>query len=122
MPLYDRLIGFDDAGNPVDNKIGVHAFQSTAAEWARGKLTQAQANAIVTAMTGVGLSASEQSEAQTLVNTVTSIPITGSATAIADGRARRALRVQEIDQVLLLADIRAPGYDTPTAVKAKLGV
>ena len=56
------------------------------------------------------------------MNTVTSIPITGTAVQIADGRARRALRIQEIDQVLLLADALVPGYSTPTEVKAKLGV
>lgn len=120
MALYERLLGQD----PARPKIPVHAFQSIAAEWARGKLTGAEANAAVAAVAGgVGLDAAEQADAQTLVGTVTSIPITGSATAIADGRARRALRVQEIDQVLLIADAGGvAGYTTAAEVKAKLGV
>lgn len=128
MALYLRLLGTD----PVNPKIPIHAFQALAAEWARGNLTAAQANTIVGILCQVSnpdgsvtpkpLTAAEQTEAQTLVTTVTSIPITGSATAIADGRARRALRIQEIDQVLLLVDTKIAPYDTEAAIKTRLGV
>lgn len=119
MALYDRLMGLD-----LDRpKIPIHVFQSVAAEWARGKLTGVEANAVITAVCGgTGLDAQEQADAQTLVNTVTSIPVNGSAAQIADGRARRALRAQEIDQVLLIAETRPPGYSTAAEVKTKLGV
>jgi hypothetical protein len=117
VALYERLLKLD----PARPRIPVHQFQSVAAEWARGKITAADANTIIAACSGgVGLDAGESTEAQTLVGTVTAIPITGTAVQIADGRARRALRVQEIDQVLLLAGM--PGYDTAAALKAKLGV
>jgi hypothetical protein len=41
--------------------------------------------------------------------------VTGSATA-------RLARVTEIDHILLLAESRAPGYDTVALVKSRLGV
>jgi hypothetical protein len=91
-------------------------------EWSRGKITGTQANTIITTVSGVALTAGEVTEATTLVGTVTSIPVTGSAAQIADGRARRAMRVTEIDQCLLLADAIAPGYSTEAELKAKLGV
>jgi hypothetical protein len=118
MALYLRLLGAD----PTSPKIPIHAFQSVAGEWARGKITNQQANTIVATISGVGLSAEEATEAQTLVTTVTSIALTGSAAQIADARARRAARVTEIDQCLLLADAGAPGYATEVDLKAKLGV
>ena len=54
MALYDRLLRRDDAGNPVQNKIGIHTFQAAASEWARGKITGAQASAIIAATSGLG--------------------------------------------------------------------
>lgn len=122
MALYDRLLGRDDLGNRVVNKIPVHGFQATAQLWARDVITAAQANAIIEHLSGAPLSAAEQAEAQTLVATVTNISITGSAAAQADARARRALRMAEIDSILLLADKAAPGFSTPTEVRLKLGV
>lgn len=98
MAPYDRLLGRDDAGNPVANKIPIHQFQAAVAEWSRAKLTGVQANSIITAVSGAPLTPAEQTEVQTLVNTVTSIPVTGSTAAQADGRS----------QVLLLADTGAP--------------
>src|SRR5262245_50888951 len=110
MALYDRLLGRDDAGNPVPNKIPIHAFQATIAQWGRGSITGVQAQAIVTAVSGAPLDAGEQTEAQTLVNTVP----TGTTTA---NKADRALRLREVDEILLLADTLAPAYDTPAQVK-----
>lgn len=115
MALYDRLLGRDDAGNPVANKIPVHQFQALAAEWQRGRITGAQASAAIQGLSGAALSAGEQTEAQTLVNTVPA----GSTTA---NQVARALRILEIDEIMLLADMLVAGYDTPTAIRAKLGV
>jgi hypothetical protein len=120
MALYDRLLGRDDQGNEVANRISVHVFQAAAQLWVRGALTALQASDVIAANSGAPLDAGEQVEAQTLVATVTSIAITGSATAQADARARRALRMAEIDAVLLLEGL--PGFATPTEVKQKLGV
>lgn len=111
--LIERLMGVNTDGR---RKLPVHQFQAIAAEWGRASMTGAQATA------ALELNANEQAEAQLLVNTVTSIPITGSATAIADGRARRALRMQEIDQVLLIAEAKIPPLNTAAAVRTRLGL
>jgi hypothetical protein len=115
MPLYQRLLG------TAEPKIPIHAFQSVMGEWARGKLTGAQAQAVIGAISGAPLDAAEQADAQALVATITSIPVTGSQAAQADGRAQRAMKVHEIDQVLLLADAFAPGYSTEAELRQKLG-
>jgi hypothetical protein len=115
MALYDRLLGKDDAGASVDNRVPVHAFQSVISEWARGRITGPQANAIIEHVSGAPLTVPEQTEAQALV---ASIPVGTTAANKAD----RAMRLFEIDQILLLADSAAPGYATPTEVKTKLGV
>lgn len=109
MGLYERLLGTEQP------KIPIHQFQATAAEWARGNMTALQANTIIQAVSGAPLSPSEQIEAQTLVATV---PV-GTTAAI---KADRALRLIEIDQVLLLVDLGLPPYDTAVAIKTRLGV
>jgi hypothetical protein len=118
MSLYTRLLDLE----PSRPKIPVHLFQATLAEWARGKLSDAQAQAIISAAGGVPLNASEAADATAIKNLVTSIPVSGSAAAQADGRAQRAMKVQEIDAVFLLMDARAAGYDTEAGIKAKLGI
>jgi hypothetical protein len=111
MALIERLMGLD----LNRTKIPIHQFQSIAAEWARGQITGAQANTGITTVAGQGLDAAEQAEAQALVNTIPS----GATTA---NKADRALRLSEIDQVLLLAEMRVPPYDTAAAVRARLGL
>lgn len=102
--LYDRIIGVGG------DKIPVHSFVSVLGEFARGRITGAQAQAIVDDITGSPLSPSEVTEAQALLAT-----ITGTATA-------KLARAREIDDVLLLGKARAPGYDTGAALKTRLGV
>ena len=109
MGLYERLL------NQESPRIPVHAFQAVAAEWARSELTGAQANAVIEALTGAPLDPTAQAEAQALV---AAVPTGSTATNKAD----RALRIHEIDQILLLADAQAPGYDTAAALKTRLGV
>lgn len=111
MGLYERLLGID----LVNPKIPIHAFQAIAAQWAKGGMTIAQARAGITLISGAALTAAEEVEAQTLVN---SVP-TGTTTA---NQAARALRMAEIDQVLLLADAGVPPFDTAAGIKARLGV
>lgn len=105
MGLYERLMGED-----VLPKIPIHQFQATVGEFARGRLTAAQANAIIGQISGVPLTAGELTEAQTLLNTVT-----GAATA-------KLARAKEIDDVLMLAELLVAGYSTPAEVRARLGV
>lgn len=111
MGLYERLLGIDQE-NP---KIPIHTFQAIVAQWAKGGMTLAQARAGVTLVSGSPLTAAEEAEVQTLVNSVPA----GSTTAI---QAARALRMVEIDQVLLLADAGVAPFDTATGIKNRLGV
>jgi hypothetical protein len=110
MALYARLLGQDDAGEAVDFKIPLHAFEAIVAEFARGQLTGAAANAIVAEVSGALLSASEITEITTLYGT-----ISGTATA-------KLARAREIDNVLLLGEHDASGYNRPALVKTRLGV
>lgn len=109
MALYERLLGHDDAGDPVQGKIPVHQFQAVLAEFGRGVVTGAQAQDAIAQMSGAPLTAGEIVEAQTLLAT-----ITGTAT-------NKLARVKLIDDVLLLAE-RGTVYPTPSQVKTRLGV
>lgn len=109
MALYDRLLGYDDAGATVDNKIRIHQFVSLMAEFGRGRITGPQAQAAVTQISGAPLDAGEVTETQALLAT-----ITGSAVA-------KLARAKEIDDVLILAERKA-FYATPSSVKTRLGV
>ncbi len=111
--LIERIMGLNTDGRPT---IPVHQFQAAAAEWGRGQMTGAQAVAMFE------LNSAEQTEAQALVNSITSISVTGTAVQIADGRARRALRMQEIDHVLLLAEQGEAPYTTAAQVRTRLGL
>lgn len=103
--LYERLLGAD---NLV--KIPVHAFQATLAEYARGQLTGAEAQAIISAVSGEPLSPEDVAEAQALLAT-----FTGDTAA-------KLARAAAVDHVLLLADHRAPGYSTPQEIRTRVGV
>lgn len=111
MALYERLLGRDDSGETYpEPRVSVHGFTAIMREFARGRLTGAQAQAGIAAISGAPLLPSESAEAQTLVGT-----ITGNATA-------KLARASEIDDVLMLGEHQAPGYATPTEVRARLGV
>lgn len=107
--LYERLMGV----HPTRPKIPIHQFQACTAEWQRGQLTGAQANTVIESVSGMGLDATEQTEVQDLVTTVP----TGATAA---NKADRALRLIEIDQVLLLCE--SGTYTDPAAVRTRLGV
>jgi hypothetical protein len=130
VALVERLMGID----PDRPKIPVHGFEAVLGEWADGTLTNAQAQAAIDAISGEPLSADEVTEATAIKNTVTNIPVpaapTGTVNATfantqalrAQGMAQRNRRAHKIGQILLLVDARAPGYDTPALVRAKLGI
>lgn len=106
MPLYDRIIGAQE--NIA--KIPVHGFQAVLAEFARGRINGTQAQSIIETLSGAPLTPEEVQEANTLLGS-----ITGNATA-------KLARVTEIDHVLMLAEFQAPGYDTSSSIKTRLGV
>lgn len=111
MGLYERLLGRDDAGVSVNNRIPVHGFQAVVAEFGRGRLTGAQAQTVVAELSGAALTPAEVTEANTLLATVS-----GSLTA-------KLARAKEIDDVLLLADGgEVTGYKLPSQIKTRLGV
>jgi formyltetrahydrofolate hydrolase len=90
VALIERLMGLEEP------KIPVHQFQATIAEWARGSITGAQAQVILSARGGQVLSSAEV--------------------------AARAMRLIEIDQVFLLAEYGVTPYNTAAAVRARLGI
>ena len=111
MALYDRLIGQNDLGQPVAEKISVHAFNAVLGERARGGLaTDAAARTAVNSFINPALSVGEETEPLTLLAT-----IAGSAIA-------KLARAKEIEDVLVLGEHQATGYTTPTLVKVRLGV
>lgn len=107
---------------PGRAKVPLHLLQAVLAEWARGKITGVQALDVCEAAAPPRMTALEQAEAQNIVTLVTSIPVTGSAAAIADGKASRGLKIKEIEDVLYLMEQRVPLYSTPAEVRAKLGI
>lgn len=111
MALIERLFGFDE---PVNGpKLPVHGFAAVLRERARGQLTNAAAQAQVDALSGEPLrNPADTSEALALLNSIT---VAGNAQA-------QLNRAVLIDDVLLLAEARAPAYDTPAKVRARLGL
>ena len=106
MGLYERLMGLDD----LAPRVPVHQFTATLAEFGRGAITGAQARAAISAASGAPLTPEEETEATTLLGTVT-----GTLAA-------KLARAKEIDDVLILAHQRTPPYNTPALVKTRLGV
>jgi hypothetical protein len=94
MGLYERLLRLEDPPIPV------HQFIAAAAEVSRGTMTNLQAR------TALNLSGAEGTEANALIARVTSA----------------ALSRVEIHDVLLLAELRIPPFNTVAAVKTRLGV
>ena len=107
--LYDRIIGRDDSGRVVADRIAPEILAAVMSEYARDVVDAAQARAILEALR-CPLSDDEVAEAATLLGT-----ITGTAQA-------KLARYLEIRDVLFLARLQAPGYARPADVKARLGV
>lgn len=104
MALVERLMG--ELGEP---KIPVHAFFAACSELIRGALTVAQIKAFL------AMDAAAQAEFDALV---AAAPTGTSATALAN----KALYVEEMHAVFVLAEGRYPQYSTPAEVRTKLGL
>lgn len=114
--LYERILG----EHPTKPKIAVHALLAIIAEQQRGALTVAQAQSILETEYGGALGTGTGSEAGLaevgdLLGTLPS----GTTTTI---QLARSQRIQLIDSVFLLADLRVAPYDTPAALRTRLGV
>lgn len=111
MALVERLMGLADDGITPDtiNKIPVHYFFAAAHQRADGPLTRQN----VIDMFALG------PDDVTEYDSLAALAPTGSsATALAN----RALWVEKMHAVCLLAEGRYAGYATPTLVRAKLGL
>lgn len=115
--LYERIL----EQHPTKPKIAVHAFQAIVAEQRRGSLTVAQAQAILTSEYGGPLgnaTSGDEAGVAEVQDLLATVP-TGTTTA---NQLARIARLQEISDVLLLADLAVPPYDTPAALRTRLGV
>lgn len=111
MALYDRIIGRNDEGRTVPNRINPEVIASVIAEFSRDAINAATARDICSAL-GMTFSDDEEEELVDLFQTISTLP---SATA-------KLARYLEIRDVLFLARLQAVGYSRPSDVKARLGV
>lgn len=115
--LYERILEV----HPNKPKIAVHALQALVAEQRRGTLTVAQAQNILNVEYGGALGtggSGDEAGVQEVTDLLATVP-TGSTTA---NQLSRIARLQEISDVFLLADLVIPPYDTPEALRTRLGV
>jgi hypothetical protein len=107
MPLIERLMRWPS--EPNSRWIHVHAFYAAGHELVAGNLTAAQIK------TGFAMTPADATEFDALAATA---PTGSAALAVAN----KALFVSRVHAVLMLAEDRFPGYDTPAGVRAKLGI
>jgi hypothetical protein len=116
--LVERLMGLkDDGSQPGDNynlKIPVHTFFAACGEIIAGRLTVAAVKTLVWVPGGVAMRSSpnDQSEFDALI----------ALAPIASNPAGRALYLESVHGVFMLAECKISGYDTPALVRAKLGI
>lgn len=102
MALIERLM--HDTSEPATRHIPVHDFFAAASEVERGALTSNQVQ------TALAMTAPDIADWNALVALVT-----GAAAA-------RLAIIQRMHAVFILAEGRYAGYDTPSAVRTKLGI
>src|SRR3972149_6105792 len=110
MALYERIIGRDDVGLIVPNRIVPEVLAAVVSEFARDVISPAEARALLVALR-CPLDSQEEGEVATLLAT-----ITGQPSALA-----RLARYLEIRDVLFLARLQAPGDARPREGKTRLG-
>ena len=103
MALVERLMGVEAP------KIPVHDFFAAAQEIISGRLTAAQVK------TALGLDVAASTEFDQLAATA---PVGTNATALA----QKALWVESMHSVFILAEGEYAGYATPAQVRTKLGI
>lgn len=102
MALIERLM--HDSSEPESRWIPVHDFFAAASEVERGALTSAQVQ------TALAMTAPDITDWNALVALVT-----GAVAA-------RLAVIQRMHAVFILAEGRYAGYNTPAAVRGKLGI
>lgn len=111
MALYDRIIGRDDEGRVVQDRINPEVLAAVMYEFGTDVLSASQARSVFSGF-GYHFSDDEEDEIADLYQTIAQ-----QATPIA-----KHARLEEIKVVLFLARLQAVGYSRPTYVKARLGV
>jgi len=118
MALIERLMGLDSDGvstapdeseDPTRAKIAVHDFFAAQSEIIAGRLTLAQVKNYLQ------MDTESQAEYDALAATA---PIGTTALAMAN----KALFIEKIHGVFILAESRYPGYSTPAEVRSKLEI
>lgn len=110
--LVERLMGLNADGTPMDTpdqlakKIGTHYFFAAIGEVVHGRLTAANVK------TMFNMNANEQTELNALA----------ALMPAASNQVGRALFIESIHGLFMLAEGRFPGYSTPAEVRAKLGI
>jgi len=103
MALVERLMALEEP------RIPVHVFFAAQSEIIRGALTVAQVKSFL------NMDVAAKTEYDLLVATA---PTGTSATALAN----KALFVDKLHSIFMLAEGRYPQYSTPSEVRAKLGI
>ena len=103
MALVERLMGLEEP------KIPVHDFFAAGHELVMGRLSAAQIKS------NLNMDAAAQAEFDALIALAPS-----GSTALAT--AQKAQYVESIHSVFILAEGGYPGYNTPAAVRGKLGL
>lgn len=116
--LVERLMGLTDAGaEPTEGynlKIPVHLFFAYCGEILAGRKTAAQCKAIVWISGGPSMRIPEGDQAEF-----------DALAALAPGAgnpAGRAIYLESVHGVFMLAESRIAGYNTPALVRAALGL
>lgn len=118
MALVERLMGFNNDGTEDpkrrrgDNHIPVHLFYSGMLEVANGRLTPTQLRVMFAISSGVDESG--RSDNQDLIALVALMP--------GPGTVARSVFIAGLHSCFILAEERMPGYETPAAVRLKLGI
>ena len=105
MALIERIMGLEDP------KLPVHAFFAANHQRIEGALTRQD----VIDMFGMDAAAIVEYDAL-----ATLAPVGMNTNALAT--AQKAMFVEKLHSACLLAEGRYPGYDTPLALRAKLGL
>lgn len=115
--LYERLLDV----HPTKGKIAAHALLALVGEQRRGALTTAQAQNILMLEYGGALgtdATGSNAGMQELVDLLGTVQ-TGATTG---NQLSRLARLAEVQDVLLLADLRITPYATPVELRTRFGV
>ena len=116
MALVERLMKVGDDGNPIHDRsdaISCHTFFAALNEIVAGALTLQNVKDAFTIRTVADSSGRSDAD---------DINALAAAAPPASSPAGRALYIERLHAVFLLAEVRFVGYETPPKIRAKLGI